>query len=169
MDRKFSGISDVLRSLGDLVDGLATVTQDGVWSAGGEVADERTGTKAVYGVSVRVGRRGDTRTERFGTVRSSAVGAAGAAVAEDVREPIIDLFDEGDSLRLVAEMPGVEVEDVRYEVSGRRLTLKADRGDRHYTKDVDLPVETRAPLGAASYRNGIFEIALRKAVGLAGR
>jgi HSP20 family protein len=158
MDPKASGLSDILRSLGDFVDGL-TAARDGAWTASGEAGDER-GAKAVYGVSVRMGQGGKTLVERFGTVRPSA-----ARTAEDVREPMIDLFDEGDYVRVVAELPGVDAEDIRHELRGNVLSLKADRGERHYTKDIVIPITVLAPREAASYRNGIFEIKLPKAHG----
>jgi len=156
-----NSIGDVLRTLGDFIERFAAEGEDGAWSKSGEVGDERA-AKAVYGFSVRAGRGGRPLVERFGSVHPRPDAAV------DVREPMVDLFDEGSYIRVVAELPGVDAADIRYNLEGNILRLNVERGERHYTKDVVLPAAVRAPQNAPSYRNGIFEIKLPKVAEMAG-
>jgi HSP20 family protein len=156
-----TNVVDVLRGLGDFIERLSSLSSESEWGHSGSATDARTGAKAVYGVSVRVGRGGRTHFERFGSVSTNASAAPG----EDVREPILDLFDEGDHLRLVAELPGVGADDIRIEVHDNVLSLSAGGDARHYTKQVDLPAAVRPSEATSSYRNGIFELKLPKAGG----
>jgi HSP20 family molecular chaperone IbpA len=65
------------------------------------------------------------------------------AVVEETREPMVDVFDEGDHLLLVAELPGVEAKDIHYEIEDDVLSLSAVRGERKYRKEVLLPAPVR--------------------------
>ena len=41
--------------------------------------------------------------------------------------PVVDIFEEPDVIRLVAELPGVKPEDVTISVEGNRLTIKGTK------------------------------------------
>ena len=96
--------------------------------------------------------------ERFGNVRPGRKG--GPSEVSDVREPLVDLFEEGDHVQVVAELPGVEERDVRYEVTEGRLVLQAERGARRYRKELPLPKGVDAGRAQAAFRNGVFELRL---------
>lgn len=49
--------------------------------------------------------------------------------AAEVREPIIDVFDEGDYLMVIVELSGVEESDIHLEIKGDFLNLKAEGKD----------------------------------------
>jgi HSP20 family protein len=115
--------------------------------------------KAVYGFSVRVGGGGKPVIEKFGNVKEASQGP----VVESVREPMVDQFDEGEHLLVVAELPGVDANDIHFEVKEDILTLSATRGDRKYRKEVLLSAPVQAQGASSSYRNGIFELKLPKA------
>jgi len=154
-----SNVGDLLRGLGDLIERLSALEDlSPKASTATPSASAKHGFKAVYGLSVRMG--GDRRplVERFGTV-----GREPEPAAQELREPLVDVFDEGDHVQLTAELPGVEAADVRYSVVGRELSLEAVHGDRRYVKNVTLPASVREKEGTSSYRNGIFELKLPKA------
>jgi HSP20 family protein len=102
----------------------------------------------------------DFRVEPFGNVRRDR--STGESVVDEVREPLVDVFDEDDRLLIVAEMPGVEPEDVHVDVVGRRLTLAAERADRKYRKSIEVPEGTRRERLSVSCNNGIVEIGVAK-------
>jgi HSP20 family protein len=77
-------------------------------------------------------------------------------------EPHIDIFDERDHLRVVAELPGVEEHDIEAEGTGTVLTISAERGDRKYSKRVELPAPVTGEL-MTTYKHGVFEVKLKKA------
>lgn len=77
-------------------------------------------------------------------------------------EPPVDVFDEGDHLRVVAELPGVEEHDIKAEARGTVLTISAERGDRNYSERMELPAPVSGEL-TISYKHGVLEIKLKKA------
>ncbi len=155
------GFGGMFRSLGGFLDLLSNLTEQGgkEFTRSGEVGDDKKGVKAVYGFSVRVGGGGKPLVERFGNVKDDGR----SAVVEEAREPMVDVFDEGDHLLLVAELPGVDVGDIRFEIKDDVLSLSAVRGERKYRKEVLLPVAVLTAGATPSYRNGVFELKLTKA------
>jgi len=77
-------------------------------------------------------------------------------------EPLTDVFKEKDKLKIIAELPGVEEEDIKIEVRGDVLMISADRPDRKYYKEISLPVPVKADSLKSKYKNGILEVKLRR-------
>jgi HSP20 family molecular chaperone IbpA len=80
--------------------------------------------------------------------------------AEDrVREPLTDVFDEGDAFRVYVELPGVEKDNVRLTVEDGSLQITADR----FRKILRLP-ESHIDAGSISseYKNGVLVITIPK-------
>ena len=161
MDAGDVGLGGVVRSLGGFLDLLSNLAEQsgGEFTRSGEAGDEKKGVKAVYGFSVRVGGGGKPTIEKFGNVQESGQGP----VVEEVREPLVDEFDEGQHLLVVAELPGVDAADIRFEVKEDVLTLSATHGERKYLKEILLSTAVRSEGATPSYRNGIFELKLPKA------
>ncbi len=113
--------------------------------------------KGIYGFTVKVGL-GDqgARVEPFGNIRTDK--ATGQAVVEEIREPVVDLFEEKDHLLIVAEMPGIGAGDVRLEVKDDVLTITAAKGDKKYRKEVLLPGNYPKEKMGLSCNNGVLEI-----------
>jgi HSP20 family protein len=161
-DRAEPGVGGMLKSLGGFLDLLSKFSEEngGEFHRNGEMGNDKKGMKAVYGFSVRLGGAGQgPRVEPFGNVRERSDGP----VVEEVREPMIDLFDEGDYVTLVAELPGVDADDVKFTVRDDVLELVATHGDRKYRKEVILPYPVDLKKAGPSYRNGVFELKLPKA------
>lgn len=156
------GLGGMFRSLGGFLDLLSNLAEqgEGEFKRSGELGDEKKGVKAVYGFSVRVGGGGKPLIEKFGNVKDKDDGQG--PVVEEAREPMVDVFDEGDHLLVVAELPGVDASDIRFEVKEDVLNLSATRGDHKYRKEVLLASTVRAQGATSSYRNGVFEIKLPK-------
>lgn len=114
------------------------------------------GAKAVYGFSIRLGGEGPV-VERFGNIGEDE---RGRPVVGDEREPLVDLLDEPRQLRVIAELPGVNEEDIRVNVEEGKVTIKADTSTRKYHKDIPLPC--RARLTTWFYKNGVLEAVLEK-------
>ena len=77
-------------------------------------------------------------------------------------EPLVDVFDEGDHLRVVAELPGVWEGSIKAEVKGGKLTISADAPDRKYRREAPLPLVVEAEPTELTYKNGVLEIGLKK-------
>lgn len=162
-DSSERSLGGVFRSLGSFLDLLSNLAEqgEGEFKRSGELGNEKKGVKAVYGLSVRVGGAGKPHVEQFGNIKDKDDGEG--PLVEEAREPMVDLFDEGDHLLLVAELPGVDANDIHFEVKEDVLSLSAAHGERKYRKEVLLPSAVRTQAATSSYRNGVFEIKLPKA------
>jgi HSP20 family protein len=151
----FKGLGDFVGMLGNLVEaGEQQINRTGEFKVKG-LGDKARG---VYGVSVRVGLGGAPHVERFGNIRSTTEGPE----VVDVREPLIDVFDEGAEIVIAAELPGAKEDAIHIEVRGDVLALSSS-GERRYAKEVLLPSPVDAASLRRSFKNGLLELRLKKA------
>jgi HSP20 family protein len=151
------GLGGIFKNLGDMISLLAEIAEreDVVFERTGEVRGERL--RAVYGFNIRTGLNGDLRVERFGNLRSTAAGPA----VTPVREPLVDVFDEGETIVVIAELPGVDESEVRVEARGDVLSLETT-GERRYAREILLPALVVPDTLRQTYRNGILELRLTR-------
>jgi len=169
------GIGDILKGLGELVEKLTDVeaqveeryrkSEDGPGQPEGEFRSRDGRLRGVYGVNVKVGLGGkEVEFEPFGHVRRTQANPSGKvgkdAVVEELREPLVDVFEEPDRTIIVAEMPGVAAADVKLSVDGDLLILEARRADRRYQKEIQLPGPVDLPKATVHANNGVIEISL---------
>lgn len=134
--------------------------------AGGEVKKEgeidlghlKEGMKGVFGFSIKTAVGGEPIVEPFGNIKKTPKGPT----VEEEREPITDVFDEKEEVRVYAEMPGVNEEDIKLDLKEDILDISAQSGDRKYHKEVLLPAKVKAETLTSSYKNGILEIKMKK-------
>lgn len=112
-----------------------------------------------YGFSLTLGPDGRPIVQQFGNVRPTTEGL----VELGTREPFVDVIvdDKNDQLKLTAEMPGVQKDDVKVEANETNVTLRAERGDRRYFKEISLRVAIEPKSAKATYNNGILEVILK--------
>ncbi len=146
----------LFKGLGNLIDLAAQLNEEGVEKKG-EIKGLPKGAKGVYGFSIRT-LAGKPVIESFGNIRETA----GGPVVEEVREPIIDVFDEEDRILVIAELPGVSEDEVKIEVAGDILNLTASDKERKYAKELLLPSKVKPESMKTTYKNGILEIRLEK-------
>lgn len=156
-------IEGIFRGFGELVEKLADLAQKGEQlSRETEVEweDKEKDLKAIFGFSVKAGLGGrQVKVEPFGNVSTDK--ATGRSAVHEVREPLTDIFEEDDHVLIVAEMPGIEVEDVEIEIRDDILTLSAQRGKKKYRKEVLLPASFERDKVEVSCKHGIVEIKCR--------
>lgn len=151
----FKGLGDFIDLLGEMVEmGEEEVTRTGEFRVKG-LGDRARG---VYGFSVRSGIGGIPRVERFGNIRTTE---SGPVVAE-VREPLVDVFDEDQEIIIVTELPGVAEGDIHIEIQDDILSLETT-GERKYAKEILLSEAVNTAKLQKAYKNGILEIRLMKA------
>jgi HSP20 family protein len=155
-----------LGKFGSVLEKLAELAETGEnLSRTGELKglDPQGKVRGVYGFSIRsgIGNQGEqeVKIEPFGNVRREA---SGDAVVEDVREPLVDVYEEDDHVLVLAEIPGVSKKDVQLDLSQDHLTIRAQRGEKHYCKEVTL-LESFAPEKMHwECTNGILKIRLER-------
>lgn len=155
------GFGSLFKGLGDFVGVLGKLVEAGEQhiERTGEFKVKGLGEKAhgVYGVSVRVGLGGEPHVEHFGNIRSTKEGPE----VVDVREPLIDVFDEDTEIVIAAELPGVREDAIEIEIRGDILALSSS-GERRYAKEVLLPSPVDPASMRRSFKNGLLELRLKK-------
>jgi HSP20 family protein len=121
----------------------------------------------VYGYSFSMGPDGKPVIREFGNVKPSLRGGPLGEVkprldVKEDREPLVDTIVNPDTVKVVAELPGVEKPDIALECDGQKLTLKVDTDKRRYYKELELPVEVDPDTSKASYKNGVLELLLTR-------
>lgn len=155
------GMGGILKGIGDFIETVADMEQKG------EKKREESGVKdlgkgkATYGFSIKLGDLGEkskTEFEEFGNIHNTDEGP----VVDDIREPMVDIFDEEDRINIVAEIPGVKKEDIKINLKNNTLILKAVHGERKYRKEIPLSASIDSDNISSSYRNGILNISVFK-------
>ena len=158
------GLGGVFKGLGSFIELLTEMAEKGEALAerSGEIKGLREGMRGVYGFNVRMGLGGTPEVQQFGNVRATKAGP----VVDEVREPIVDVFDEGDAVLVVAEMPGVSIKDIVIDVKGDVLSISStEAAPRKYAKEVLLPAGVDVASQKSTLKNGVLELRFRKAKG----
>ena len=156
------GLGGLFKGLGTLIDSATKLAEKGEeLSKSGEIdfsgLEKIKGLKdlkGVYGVRVRTLADGRPSVQPFGNIKRTPKGP----VVEEVREPIVDIFDESDEIHVVAEMPGIEENDITLEIQGDILNITAEGKNRKYQKEVLLSRETKTEDMTWTYKNGMLEV-----------
>ncbi|HEW89788.1 MAG TPA: Hsp20/alpha crystallin family protein [Candidatus Bathyarchaeota archaeon] len=111
-----------------------------------------------YGVSVSIGPDGRPVIREFGNIKPTRFGPRFV----EEREPLVDVMEEDDEVVVIAELPGVEKEDIDLRCDGRELIISVDTERRKYYKQLELPSEVDPSSARASYKNGVLEVKLKK-------
>lgn len=98
--------------------------------------------------------------KEFGNVKPGPRGAEPSPGAK--REPLTDVMDQKDHYEIIAEIPGVNKEDINLNASEREVSISAETDDRRYYKDVPLEENIDPPSAKASYKNGVLKITVEK-------
>ena len=155
------GIGGLFKGIEKLID-LAAELKD----SGGELKKEgeidlshlKEGMKGVFGFSIKTAVGGKPIVEPFGNIKKTPKGPT----VEEEREPMTDLFDEKEEVRIYAEMPGVNEEDIKFDLKGDILDISAQSGERKYHKEVLLPVQVKKEALSHTYKNGVLEVRIKK-------
>ncbi|MFU2207282.1 Hsp20/alpha crystallin family protein [Solidesulfovibrio sp. C21] len=149
----FTGLVELIEKVGYLAEKGEELKRSGTFSGQGQ----GKGLKGVYGFSVKMGLGDqDIKVEPFGNVHPAE--EAEEAEVQEIREPVVDIFEEADHLLVVAEMPGISSEDVSLKVTDDLLTIEAVTDDKKYRKELLLPGSYPREKMEVSCNNGILRI-----------
>jgi len=81
---------------------------------------------------------------------------------KEEREPLVDVLPENGTICIIAEVPGIEKDDIKLNCTERSLMISIDTEKRKYYKEIDLPDVIDPKVSKASYRNGVLEVTLTK-------
>jgi len=156
------GFGGILEGIQKLVEAAAKLKDSGEISQSGEFSVPGLGEKGkgIFGFSIRTLAGGEghgVKVQPFGNIHKTK---EGMTVEED-REPVVDVLEEGNMIRVIAELPGVAEGDIAYQVNGDVLTIST-KGDRPYHAEVVLPGCAEKEGIQSSYNNGVLELRLKK-------
>ncbi|MFX1374474.1 MAG: archaeal heat shock protein Hsp20 [Promethearchaeota archaeon] len=115
----------------------------------------------MYGFNVNIGPDGKPTIDSFGNIKPEPV--SGDPVVKSKREPLIDVSEEKDQIIVIAEMPGVDRNDIELEATSDSLVISTkESANRHYYKKVKLTSAINSDVAKARYTNGILEVRLKK-------
>ncbi|MBU4483187.1 MAG: Hsp20/alpha crystallin family protein [Actinobacteria bacterium] len=77
------------------------------------------------------------------------------------QERPVDIFDEKDHIKIIAEMPGIDEDDINLNLQEDKLTISVDIPKRKYHQELKLPCAPKGKIEKV-YRNGILEIKITK-------
>ena len=157
--RIISGLTDIAEKLSEISEKGENVTNKGEFT----FPSKAGGVKGVYGFSLKTGLGGkddQVRVEPFGNIRK--IEETGEVVVQEIHEPLVDVFEDADATILIAEMPGVGAEDIKFEVRDDVLTLSAEKGEKKYRKEVLLSHTVTAEKTSVTCNNGIVTIRCQK-------
>lgn len=152
----------LLGGLGSFIEKLGELAEKGEQlQKSGELKSADGKVRGIYGFNVKVGIGERTlEVEPFGNVGKDE--GAGQATVSEVREPMVDVFEEEDHVLVVAEMPGVSQKDIRLELKDDILTIVADKDDKKYRKEVLLPESFEPAKMSHTCRNGVLRVKLTR-------
>jgi len=150
----FKGIEKLVDLAADLKDAGGELKKEGEIDLG----HLKEGMKGVFGFSIKTAVGGKPIVEPFGNIKKTPKGP----IVEEEREPMTDVFDEKEEVRVYAEMPGVNEEDIKFDLKGDILDISAQSGERKYHKEVLLPVQVKKEALSYTYKNGVLEVRIKK-------
>lgn len=159
VDGLFGGLSGLIRALGELAEKGEELRKSGQFTTpdGREVSFQ-------YGLNVRTMNSGrDVRVEPFGNLHRDR--DTGETTVQPVREPVADVLEEDDHVKVLLEMPGIDAANVKTTLDGDLLTVEAASGPKRFRKELMLPggkTFDPARTTVASH-SGIVEICCRPA------
>lgn len=116
----------------------------------------------IYGFSVthRPGERPEIR--EFGNIPTFEQIEAGDKCYLDTRKPLIDILETEDKVHVIAEIPGIEKENILLNATDLILDIETIDGNPKYSERVELPVKVDPQSAKATYKNGVLEVTFKR-------
>lgn len=154
------GLGGLFKGIEKLVDLAGKLEGKGGISKEGEINFDhiKKGMKGVYGFTINTAGGGAPKVETFGNIKKTPEGPK----VDEEREPITDIFDEENEIVVIAEMPGIEENDLVIDLKEDILEISAVSKSRTYRKELLLPVKLITSNLSHKFTNGILEIRIKK-------
>jgi HSP20 family protein len=113
----------------------------------------------VYGYSMKIGHDGKPDIQEFGNLKKSLKGPE----IKEEREPLVDVVETNNDVRVVVELPGVEKSSINLHGTEDSLTISVDTPQSKYYKEINLPAKVKVKEASSTYKNGVLEVVIPKA------
>jgi HSP20 family protein len=154
------GLGGLFKGIEKLVDLAGKLEENGAIKKEGEINFDhiKKGMKGVYGFTINTAGGGSPRVQTFGNIKKTPEGPK----VDEEREPITDVFDEKNEIVIIAEMPGIEENEIKIELKEDMLEISAVSKNRTYRKELLLPSKAEKSNLRHKFTNGILEIRIKK-------
>lgn len=148
------GIDDPLKDMEEMFERLST--------AMGMSMDNFGQHPFVYGFSVTQRSGEEPEIREFGNIPMFEQMETGEKRYLDIRKPLIDILESEETVHVIAEMPGIEKENIQLNATDLILDIETLDGNPKYSERVELPVKVDPQSAKATYKNGILEVSFKK-------
>ncbi|MCK9422965.1 MAG: Hsp20/alpha crystallin family protein [Bacteroidales bacterium] len=159
-DYNLFGLGGLFKGIEKLVDLAGKLEEKGGIRKEGEINFDhiKKGMKGVYGFTINTAGGGTPKVETFGNIKKTPEGPK----VDEEREPITDIFNERNEVVIIAEIPGVEQDDIKIDLKEDILEISAVSKSRSYRKELLLPAAVSKQNLRYKFTNGILEIRIKK-------
>ncbi len=84
--------------------------------------------------------------------------SSGHQVDETGPDMHLDIHDGEKEIRVIADLPGVEKDEIELQCDGKTLHLEAQNSSRRYDEQITLPARVDEHSASATYNNGVLEV-----------
>lgn len=70
----------------------------------------------------------------------------------------VDIYETDDTLRLVADLPGIDKDELDLQCDGETLTIHAATDGREVTERIRLPSRVDEHSASATFNNGVLQV-----------
>ncbi len=112
----------------------------------------------VYGFSVTQRPGEEPEIREFGNIPMFEQRETGEKRFLDIRKPLIDVLEAEDTVHVIAEMPGIEKQNIQLNATDLILDIETIDGNPKYSERVELPVKVDPQSAKATYKNGVLEV-----------
>ncbi|MFH5797529.1 Hsp20/alpha crystallin family protein [Haladaptatus sp. DYF46] len=74
----------------------------------------------------------------------------------------VDIHEDDELVRVIADLPGVEKNDIDLKCDGESMTISAASDHREYDERITLPARVDESSAKATYNNGVLEVTFEK-------
>lgn len=112
----------------------------------------------VYGFNMRIGSNGEPVIGNFGNVKPTEP----KVKFSEEREPLIDILEDDDKVTIIAEMPGIDKNEIQITALPTDLFIEGKGRTRNYSKRVRLNVPITQEPVSTRFHNGVLEVLFKK-------
>ncbi|CAI48096.1 Hsp20-type molecular chaperone [Natronomonas pharaonis DSM 2160] len=93
--------------------------------------------------------------ERMMNQMTGGIDAGDAGFGGDAH---VSVYEDDDEIRVVADLPGVDKDDLTIQCDGRRVTIAATTDHSDYKERIELPARVDEHSASATFNNGVLEV-----------
>ncbi|HET8686743.1 MAG TPA: archaeal heat shock protein Hsp20 [Methanosarcina sp.] len=116
----------------------------------------------VYGFSVTQRPGEEPEIREFGNIPTFEETETGEKRNLNIRKPLIDVLEAEETVHVIAEIPGIEKENIKLNATDLILDIETIDGNPKYSERVELPVKVDPQSAKATYKNGVLEVTFKR-------